>query len=351
LPIITNAARHLRQSEGGAGRETTTNWVRASHPWYDWGVKVHQVLGRRSTAQLGPIVALLVPLGCSGCVTPPKQPHEEVETRQATPISVCTTQLAPPRRKASGKAVVRSLDPEQWLEVMVPSFDRAKGLSATDPDCTGHYLFANEELRYGMSKQGWPRKVDPDELEIASGPEGMRVLWLRSLTFENGDVGGPVALVRALDDRAEIYGIGSLRAPPDVKLTPVRVGNEPLVVAEAKRCPDPTSCRTSAHFYLVRRGRLIDAATVDVDRVQRVPSVTERGLYAEYQLKTDVTYESDGILLLEQVQVRIIPYEQAGDRDSDRVLRKVEFTRKLKVERDSLFATNESLWERVVGQD
>ena len=316
------------------------------------GTRQGQVTGCRSTAQLGSIAALLVPLWASGCATPPKQPHEEVETRKATPISVCTTQLAPPRRKAgSDKAVVRSLDPEQWMEVLDPSFDQTKGIVATETDCTGHYLFANEDLRYGVSKGGWPRKVDPDELEIASGPEGMRVLWLRSLTFENGDVGGPVALVRAIDDRAEVYGVGSFRGPADSKLTPVRVGNEPLVVAEAKHCPDPTNCRTTAHFYLVRRGRLLDAADVDVDRVQRVPSVSERGLYAEYQLKTDVSYDADGILLLEQVQVKIVPYEQAGDRDSDRVLRKVEFTRKLKVERDSLFATNESLWERVVGQD
>jgi hypothetical protein len=40
-----------------------------------------------------------------------------------------------------------------------------------------------------------------------------------------------------------------------------------------------------------------------------------------------------------------------GDRDSDRDLRKVEFSRFLRVERDTLFSSNDPLWERVVGQD
>ena len=170
------------------------------------------------------------------------------------------------------------------------------------------------------------------------------------LKYENGDVGGPVALVRAVDDRAEVYGIGSFRGPPKSKITPVRVGNENLAVAESVICPDMDDCRKRADFYLARRGRLIDSAQVDLERVQVVPSVTERGLYAKYTLKTDVTYKPNGIQLLEQVQVNIIHYA-AGDRDSDRLLRKVEFSRFLRVERDTLFSSNDPLWERVVGQD
>lgn len=314
-------------------------------------MNVRDLVSSNGLARLGALACGLGALSVQGCVDPPNNPHDEVAARRAIPISVCTTQLAPVKRKASAKAVVRSLDPERWMEVMVPRYEEAKGLNPTDVDCTGHHLFVNEALRYGTSKRGWPRVLDPDELEIRSGPEGLRVLWLRALNFENGDVGGPIALVRAADDRAEVYGIGSFRGPPDSKMTPVRMGNEALVLAEAKRCPDATNCRTIGHFFLVRRGRLLDVASVDIERVQRVPSVTQRGLYAEYELRTDVTYEPDGIVLLEQVRVRIVPYEEAGDRDSDRLLRNVEFSRKLRVERDSLFSSNESLWERVVGQD
>ncbi|MBW2529698.1 MAG: hypothetical protein JRI23_36315 [Deltaproteobacteria bacterium] len=314
-------------------------------------MKIREVHSSYGLVRIGAALAVCAPLWGTGCVDPPQQPNEHIGTRRAIPVSVCTTQLAPPRRTGSDKAVIRSLDPEQWLEVMVPKYEPDKGLNPTDVDCTGHYLFANEPLRYGISKRGWPRVVDPEELEIRSGPEGMRVVWLRSLTFQNGDVGGPVALVRAIDDRAEVYGIGAFRGPADAKLTPVRMGNEALVVAETKRCPDPTNCRTLGHFFLVRRGRLLDAAVVDLERVARVPSVSERGLYAEYHLRTDVNYDAEGVLLLEQVRVKIVPYEEAGDRDSDRTLRTVEFSRRLKVERDTLFATNESLWERVVGQD
>jgi hypothetical protein len=292
----------------------------------------------------------LAPVLLASCVNT-ERPDVAAPVRQVLPVPVCTTPISPPKRAAGEGSVVRSLDPERWMGVMIPKYENEKGLNATDIDCTGHYVFANETLRHGVPKRGWPSLVDPDELDIRGGPRGMRSLRLRALEFENGDIGGPIALARAIDDRAEILGIGSYRGPDDAKLTPVRLGNDTIVVAEARRCPDPTNCRKEANFFLLRRGRLINAATVDLERLTRVPSVTERGLYAEYRLRTDVSYRPDGIHLLEQVQVKIIPYEDQGDRDSDRVLRTVEFSRLLKVDRDTLFATNESLWERVVGQD
>ena len=165
-----------------------------------------------------------------------------------------------------------------------------------------------------------------------------------------GGEGGPIALVRAVDDRAEVYGIGSFRGPPKSLVSPVRLGNENIAVAETTTCPDPDDCRKRAQFYLARRGRLIESASVDLERTAVVPSVTERGLYAKYILRTDVNYKPNGIQLLEQVVVKIIHYEE-GARDSDRALRKVEFSRFLRVERDTLFSSNDPLWERVVGQD
>lgn len=303
-------------------------------------------LPRRLSALAAGLAALPAIAGCGA----PDQPHAELPTRYQVPIPVCTTPLPPIARKGGGRAVVRNLDPEQWMGVVSPTFDQRSGLGPTDTDCTGHYLFANESLRGGISSKGWPRPFDPEELDVRAGPDGMRVVWLRVLKFENGDVGGPVALVRAIDDRAEVYGIGSFRGPPKSKISPVRVGNETLAVAESTICPDLDDCRKRADFYLARRGRLIDSAQVDIERTAVVPSVTERGLYAKYTLKTDVTYKNNGIQLLEQVQVRIVHYE-AGDRDSDRDLRKVEFSRFLRVERDTLFSSNDPLWERVVGQD
>lgn len=287
-----------------------------------------------------------------GCVDQ-NRPVYEAPARQTIPIPVCAKPLAPPRRGRgdAAKVIVRDLEPEQWLEVMMPDYEASAGLEPRAADCTGHYVFANETLRYGVSLDGWPRLIDPDELDIRSGPKGVKILRLRALDFENGDQGGPIALVRAVDDRAEVFGIGSYRGPANAKLTPVRMGNETLVVAEAKRCPDVTNCRKVADFFLLRRGRLLNAATIDLERVVRVPSVSERGLYAEYKMTTDVSYSPDGIQLHEQVRVKIIPYEKEPDRDSNRELRTVEFSRLLRVERDTLFSTNESLWERVVGQD
>lgn len=300
---------------------------------------------------LGQYVAVaVVALGLPACGASPEQPHVEVSSRKQIPIPVCTTQLGAVKRPASGKAAIRSLDPDQWLNVLVPTYSVEKGLGDKDIDCTGHYVFANESLRGGISTKGWPRPIDSEELDQRTGPEGMRVLWLRVLKFENGDEGGPIAIVRGIDDRAEVYGIGSFRGPPKSQLSPVRLGNENIVVAESKVCPEADDCRKRAQFFLARRGRLIESATIDLERTAVVPSVTERGLYAKYVLRTDVTYKPAGIQLLEQVEVKIIHYDE-GARDSDRALRKVEFSRFLRVERDTLFSSNDPLWERVVGQD
>ena len=285
-----------------------------------------------------------------GCVDPPVSQARHAELRDEAPLSVCRSKLAPVGG-GRGKAVVRDLDPEQWTEVLVPGFQQEEGLEPTALDCTGHYIFANESLRGGASERGWPRMIDPDDMTVSAGPDGLRVLWLRSMKFDNGEEGGPLALARAAGDAAEIYGVGSFRGPPGAKFTPARVGNDNLLVAETKECShEGLDCRKLAFFYLPRRGRLIEGAVIDLERTAVVPSVTQRGLFAQYKLSTDITYQPQGVLLLEQVSVRITE-TKVPDLDSDRELRTVEFARFLKIERDSMFSNNDPLWERVVGRD
>jgi len=314
---------------------------------------VRQVQGGARVSLLGPLLTLAASaFAVVGCSTPLEQNQAHVPVRQSVPVSVCTEQLAPVKAKTQGKAVVRDLDPAQWLEIIIPQYVEDKGLEPTSLDCTGHYVFANESLRGGASDKGWPRTFDPEDMTIQSGPGGMRVFWARTLKFDDNTEGGPIALVRAIDDRAEVYGVGSYRGHPGSKLTPVRAGNDVLVIAETKECDpeNPGECRKRATFFLPRRGRLIEGAAIDVERVAVVPSALERGLFARYRLTTDITYRPDGILLLEQVDVRIVE-NGLPDKDSGRHLRTVEFGRFLKVERDSLFSSNEPLWDRVVGQD
>jgi hypothetical protein len=288
--------------------------------------------------------------GLTGCSDPMVQNKANVPVRQSVPVAVCVDQLAPVKAKTQGKAVVRDLDPAQWLEVIIPQYEEEKGLEPTALDCTNHYVFANESLRGGASDRGWPRVFDPEDMTIQAGPGGMRVFWARTLKYDDGTEGGPIALVRAVDDRAEVYAVGSYRGHPGSRLTPVRAGNDIFVSAETKECSEPGECRKRATFFLPRRGRLIEGAAVDLERVAVVPSSLERGLFARYHLVTDVTYRPDGILLLEQVDVQIVEHG-ITDKDSGRKLRRVEFGRLLRVDRDSLFSSNEPLWDRVVGQD
>lgn len=318
----------------------------------------HSPATNRSYGVFAAVTFALASTLVSGCGAAPEQPHRELQTRGQAPLAVCTKKLSPLSSSSGGRAVVRTLEADQWAEVAFPGVEGEKGFNPTDIDCTGHYAFANESLRGGISQKGWPRKIEAEEVDVRSGPDGLRSIWYRVLEFENGDQGGPLLLARAFGDRAEIYGIGSYRGPVktekhpgrNTQITPVRLGDDTIVVAESKRCDQADDCRKQAHFHLARRGRLIEAAAVDIERIAVLPSVSERGLYARYKLLTDVTYTPKGIQLLEQIRVGIIHYEDPT-RDSDRDLRKVEFSRFLRVERDALFSSNEPLWERVVGQD
>jgi len=300
-------------------------------------------------------LALLALAGCPADASKPKPDHpnqvRQVEIRYVTPISVCRTKLAPVGDPTRAGSAVRDLDPAQWTQVLVPGYNDDEGIESIAVDCTGNYVFANESLKGGGSERGWPHLLEPDDMTVGAGPNGMRILWLRTLKFDNGDEGGPIALARAYGDNAEIYAVGSFRGPKETRLQTARVGNETMVVADSKACDaESQTCRRRAHFFLPRRGRLIEGAVIDLDRTQIVPSVTERGLYAQYHLSTDVSYQKDGILLLEQVSVRITESD-VPNLDSNRRLRTVEFSRFLKVERDTLFSSNEPLWERVVGRD
>lgn len=294
-------------------------------------------------------VCCCILLGLSvSCAGAAPSSDQEPRLRRQTPVSACT-ELIPPGPDP-GVGVVRAYDPEQWMAVLAPNMGEDEMLASTERDCTGHYLFASDSLRGGVQPKGWPLKFDADDLLSFAGPAGMRGLWYPVLTFQNGDRGGPLALVRAIDDRAEVYGIGAFRGSKTTDFSSARLGDETILVGEESRCETADDCRRIGHFYLLRRGRLLQAASADLERQVTVPSVTARGLYAEYTLRTDVTYKAEGVLLLEQVKVRLIKTE-SPNRDSDRDLRKVEFARLLRVDRDTLYSSNEPLWERVVGQD
>ena len=59
-------------------------------------------ISRRSPGKIA-LLALSV-LGIGGCGASPEQPHAEVATRKQIPIPVCSQQLTPLKRAASGKA-------------------------------------------------------------------------------------------------------------------------------------------------------------------------------------------------------------------------------------------------------
>src|SRR5688500_14828568 len=74
-----------------------------------------------SQLRVAATLGLLVSLGA--CVDQ-ERPVYEAPSRLQAPTPVCAEGIAPPKRnKGDSKAVVRDLEPEQWLEIMVPEYD------------------------------------------------------------------------------------------------------------------------------------------------------------------------------------------------------------------------------------
>jgi hypothetical protein len=197
--------------------------------------------------------------------------------------------------------------------------------------------------------RSWPFHEAEGDIVLGSGGDRIKVAWFKIFTWPDGSVGGPVALVRANEQYADLFAVGALREPPErVKLGTERVGDDIVLVAEQDNCSGRkpgTNCESRLTLLLARRGELSPAAELSSERVEHFASPEKNATGTlEYRLTTVFDYKPDGIHLTEQILVT----DEAG-----RSLRKAEVAR--------LFALNDvegklttldpPLWDTFVGPE
>lgn len=301
---------------------------------------------RSSGLRLAVAGALLV-LGAASlpsCAEATPSPNLEDKARRVAPLPACIYYLPP--KKNDG--FVRQLRPDQYWKAVYPTFDLDKDTLPNDAaDCTGRALLADWQFRGGDPIRGWPLKVEEDDIVFGGGGDRLKVVWLRSHHFADGDDAGALALVRSMDNFVEVYGVGIYKGRPDkTRLALERMGPEVIITADNDTCTgaaDGVACEAREQVFLPRLGQLRDVADIALER--RAYGIdTEKGARGkmEFRLTTAPTYSPGTIKLFEKVSVRD---------DKGRELRKAELERTFSLDENGAMVPSEGpLWPRIFVQ-
>ncbi len=280
--------------------------------------------------------------GCAAHVRPP--PLDD-QTRRVAPLPACIEHL--PARPSSTVGTMRTLREDQIWKLVFPGFDLEKHvLPQGSVACTGVALLNDATLQGGSPIRGWSAARQDGDIDFGSGGDRIKVVWLKLLTWPNGDIGGPIALVRPNERFADLFAVGLLRGPAErIKLGTERLGDDIVVTAEQDNCAgrkSGTNCESRLVVMFARRGELARAADLSSERVEYV-TPKDKGATGilEYRMTTALDYKPDGIHLTEQITVS----DEAG-----RQLRKGEVERVFALDdvAGKLSAVEPSLWDRFV---
>ena len=288
----------------------------------------------------------IVAVTVGGCAEPTKRPLLEDQTRRVAPIPACVMYL--PARRAGTAGTLRKLREEQIVKLVFPDFDEDKRtLPKGALACTGRPVLDDPVLAGGAPiRGGWPLAEQEGDVLYGSGGDRLKIVWLKLLSYSDGTVGGPIAIVRPSERFAEAFAVGAYRGHADkVQLATQRMGDDLLITAQEDACSgrkpgEPCDNRMSVLFP--RSGLLARAAEISVERVAYLTQ-GERGATGtlEYRLSTSADYKGDGIHLVEQVKV---------NDESGREMRKVELERLFVLDdvKGTMTPSEPALWDRVV---
>jgi hypothetical protein len=288
----------------------------------------------------------------SGCGATEERPRTEDDARQLAPLPACLVELtsaragaekAGPKGPVRTEGVVKSLSEDQIWRLVYPSYDPERHALPQDAvACTGRPILRDKELTGGHSSG----VVQEGDISLGGGGDRLKLAWLRSVTFDDGTVGGALALIRSYASTAEVYAVGAFRGRPKTVFTLERIGPEVVAVAQDDGCAvrkAGTDCETPVTVFLPRFGALDKVARFSQERIAYASGLEPgvRGL-VEYRLSSAAQYLDGGIRVLEQVLVR----DELG-----RELRKAELERAYTFGPDgTMLVSDDSLWSRVVAR-
>lgn len=251
--------------------------------------------------------ALALSLGAASlvsCASAVESSKLEDVARRNVPVAICLKPLA--RHGAGG--VVSALKPEDYWTMLLPGYDASSGtVDRAAVDCSGGQRLQTPDLMQAEGPRTGPVKVTEADVSVEAGPDGFKILWLRTHHFSDGSAAGPLALVRAREAYAEVYAIGLYRGDAaHSRFAFERLGPEILVTATADGCTGVKpnqDCETNLVVYLLSSGELLPGARFALDRIQYGQAAGVTGT-AQYRFTATPVFEDKSIRVVEQVTIQ-----------------------------------------------
>ncbi len=285
-------------------------------------------------------LALLTALGALGCAGAVESSKLEDRARRTVPVPIC---IQPLERSTSG---VSKIEPHDYWKMVLPAYD--VGSSTVDSgsnDCAGRPAFSEKDLLSAEGPRSGSIPTKPDHAVVTPGPDGFRVVWLRTFEFSDGSSAGPLALVRSREGYAEVYGTGALRAKlKTTRFGLERMGSRILVTATDEGCGEAKPgqpCETAFTVFLLGSGRLNRAASLPLDRIDYRPFPGLPGL-SKYRLTATPVFQEKGMRVVEQVLVQDANQGTVRKSDLERVFKLAPG--------GELQPSAPSLWHQVAGE-
>jgi hypothetical protein len=293
-----------------------------------------------SRAMVGRVLSAIGLLSLVSCASAVESSKLEDAARRSVPVPICLKPL--PRHGNTG--VMATLKPEDYWSTLLPSYEpSAATVDRSSSDCSGRQLLSGSELLQVEGPRTGPVKVGEGDATVTPGPDGFKIVWLRTHRLAGGESAGLLALMRAKEAYAEVYAVGVHRGnPARARFAFERLGPEILVTATDDGCTGVKagqSCETSLTMYLMRSGELLPGTRFSIDRVAYAPAAGVSG-NAQYRLTAAPVFQEKTIRVVEQIIVRDATQGE---------IRKSDLERTFTLRRSTLTASSESLWSQVVG--
>ncbi len=284
---------------------------------------------------------------------------------------------------------VPTLRYEQWARLLLR--DYTPGFAAANArDCTGQpvawrefqgncaeycdepvnqFRPESERCRVPATEVVPQRPITDDDVVVTRIGGNLRLVWVITDRYSNGEAVGPVALTEFTDDhRVVVRAIGTVRNyPKRARMRLDSVGNRRVLVHEGEICAndeDRTTCRRAARLMLLRpagdggarflpevlrsvRGRCYGPARFEFQKDANV--TLPSGWRRTFQLATAIQVRDDGVQVHETVTVQ--DRDPAHPEDPPRPYRRAGQDRAVYVSGNTFVSSDPSLWSRVLAQE
>lgn len=327
----------------------------------------------------GALAATAVAAACSSSNSnrPPPPP---------LPIPALCTAQGPQLRQG----IVPTLRWEQWTRLLLR--DYSPGFPANNPrDCTNQPVAwrefngacseycdepsnaqraEGERCRVPLSDVVAQRPINEDDVVVSRVSGNLRLVWVVTDRFTNGEAIGPVALTEFTDDsRVVVRAIGTVRNfPKRARMRLETVGERRVLVHEGEICGDEedrTTCHRAARLMLLQatgnpngarflpeplrsvRGRCYGPARFEFTKDEEVTLAT--GFRRRFSLSTGIQVRQEGVQVHETVLVQ--DADPSRPNDPPRAYRRAGQDRAVYVRGNTFVSSDPSLWSRVLSQE